>query len=388
MVHATDSLLQFPCDFPIKVMGARVEGFANAICDLVATHDPSFDPATLEMRPSRNGNYLGLTVTVKATSREQLDRISAMLAQAASAAAGAGPEVGLGRTIGAAGAAANQGFTSERQRQEALNQSESDREQQVRLALAQFGFGIDDRNRTITDLNAVRDWTSNENVRRTRFENLGAADQRTLQQTEANLRIDTQNNADLNAYGANRANIGLGAMQTNVAAQNTAAQAAQNTALAAYQLQRQDQEQHGGMAGFTERLQGMLAAVGVNPADPNSAHAVSAAAAIASGNVSMAMRQFAAEIWTNAPDVRALPRELGLTPTELSQLTAAQRAQDENTILSILTNALSRSGAADRLVSAYAARGTPIATMILQNRQPAPAAPITTGPGSLAVGAR
>lgn len=75
MSQTTDSLLQFPCDFPIKVMGARVDGFADAVCGVIATHDPGFDPATLEMRASRNGNYLGLTVTVKATSREQLDRI-------------------------------------------------------------------------------------------------------------------------------------------------------------------------------------------------------------------------------------------------------------------------------------------------------------------------
>lgn len=75
MTQPSDPLLQFPCDFPIKVMGARVDGFADAICSLIASHDPSFDATTLEMRPSRNGNYLGLTVTVKATSREQLDRI-------------------------------------------------------------------------------------------------------------------------------------------------------------------------------------------------------------------------------------------------------------------------------------------------------------------------
>lgn len=75
MTHPNESLLQFPCDFPIKVMGLRVDGFADAVCTVVASHDPQFDPTTLEMRASRNGNYLGLTVTVKATSREQLDRI-------------------------------------------------------------------------------------------------------------------------------------------------------------------------------------------------------------------------------------------------------------------------------------------------------------------------
>ncbi len=68
-----ESLIAYPCSFPIKIMGARVDGFAEAISALVREHAPDFDPASLEMRPSRNGNYLGLTVTITATSREQLD---------------------------------------------------------------------------------------------------------------------------------------------------------------------------------------------------------------------------------------------------------------------------------------------------------------------------
>lgn len=68
-----ESLIAYPCRFPIKIMGARVDGFAEAISALVREHAPDFDPASLEMRPSRNGNYLGLTVTITATSREQLD---------------------------------------------------------------------------------------------------------------------------------------------------------------------------------------------------------------------------------------------------------------------------------------------------------------------------
>ncbi|MEW5881851.1 MAG: DUF493 family protein [Pseudomonadota bacterium] len=67
------SPLQFPTDFPIKVIGRRVDGFAQAIVAVVIEHAPDFDPATLEMRASRAGNYLSLTATVRATSREQLD---------------------------------------------------------------------------------------------------------------------------------------------------------------------------------------------------------------------------------------------------------------------------------------------------------------------------
>jgi len=67
------SLIEYPSHFPIKVMGAMQDGFAEAIVTLVQEFDPDFHAGKMEMRPSRNGNYLGLTVTVWVTSREQLD---------------------------------------------------------------------------------------------------------------------------------------------------------------------------------------------------------------------------------------------------------------------------------------------------------------------------
>ncbi|HET8830611.1 MAG TPA: DUF493 family protein [Casimicrobiaceae bacterium] len=72
-VAAQVSALEFPCAFPIKIMGRRQDGFAQQIADIVVRHAPDFDPATLEMRTSSAGNYLSLTATVNATSREQLD---------------------------------------------------------------------------------------------------------------------------------------------------------------------------------------------------------------------------------------------------------------------------------------------------------------------------
>jgi len=69
------TLIEFPCDFPIKVMGARVEGFAQAVVGVVLAHDLRFDPASVAMRPSRNGNYLALTCTVRAISQAQLDAL-------------------------------------------------------------------------------------------------------------------------------------------------------------------------------------------------------------------------------------------------------------------------------------------------------------------------
>lgn len=71
----SESLLRFPCDFPIKVMGRREDGFAQEISAIVVRHAPDFRPATLEMRSSKNGRFLSLTATINAVSREQLDAL-------------------------------------------------------------------------------------------------------------------------------------------------------------------------------------------------------------------------------------------------------------------------------------------------------------------------
>ncbi|HZX26147.1 MAG TPA: DUF493 family protein [Telluria sp.] len=68
-----DNLIDYPSDFPIKVMGAAHEDFAATIVDVVLEYDPTFHIGRMEVRPSSKGNYTGLTVTVLATSREQLD---------------------------------------------------------------------------------------------------------------------------------------------------------------------------------------------------------------------------------------------------------------------------------------------------------------------------
>ena len=69
------SLIRYPSAFPIKVMGAQVDGFVEAIVAIAQRFDPGFDAATVETRPSKAGNYLGITITVTATSREQLDEL-------------------------------------------------------------------------------------------------------------------------------------------------------------------------------------------------------------------------------------------------------------------------------------------------------------------------
>ena len=68
-----ESLIEYPSKFPIKVRGANVDGFVHAVTQVAQRFDPTFDAATVELRNSKAGNYLGVTITVTATSREQLD---------------------------------------------------------------------------------------------------------------------------------------------------------------------------------------------------------------------------------------------------------------------------------------------------------------------------
>ena len=71
----TAPLLAFPTAFPIKIVGRRESGFAKEVIEIVLRHAPDFVPGTIETRPSREGKYLSLTITVNATSREQLDAL-------------------------------------------------------------------------------------------------------------------------------------------------------------------------------------------------------------------------------------------------------------------------------------------------------------------------
>ena len=74
-IPVEESLITYPSDFPIKIMGPMHETFSAVIMDVVTQHDPEFHEGRLEKRPSSKGNYLSLTATVRATSREQLDNL-------------------------------------------------------------------------------------------------------------------------------------------------------------------------------------------------------------------------------------------------------------------------------------------------------------------------
>ena len=69
------SLIEYPSPFPIKVMGLNADGFVHAVTRIAKQFDPGFDAATVELRPSKGDKYLGVTITVTATSREQLDEL-------------------------------------------------------------------------------------------------------------------------------------------------------------------------------------------------------------------------------------------------------------------------------------------------------------------------
>jgi len=69
------SLIEYPSAFPIKVMGMNVEGFAEQMIDVARRFDPALDARAVTTRPSNGGKYLGVTLTVTATSREQLDAL-------------------------------------------------------------------------------------------------------------------------------------------------------------------------------------------------------------------------------------------------------------------------------------------------------------------------
>ncbi|GBH25800.1 YbeD family protein [Burkholderia vietnamiensis] len=70
-----ESLLEFPCDFPIKIMGKAHPEFKDTIFKVVSVHDNEIDVEKIEERAASGGNYTGLTITVRATSQAQLDDI-------------------------------------------------------------------------------------------------------------------------------------------------------------------------------------------------------------------------------------------------------------------------------------------------------------------------
>lgn len=75
MKNEEPSLIEYPSDFPLKILGHARAGYAQAVLEIVQKHAPDFDGSTMQMTPSKKGKYLSLTCTIRATSREQLDAL-------------------------------------------------------------------------------------------------------------------------------------------------------------------------------------------------------------------------------------------------------------------------------------------------------------------------
>ena len=75
MSEQKESALQFPCDFPLKVMGRASPGFDELVVEIVLRHVGEVSEGAVSLRASSNGNYLSVTVTVQAESQDQLDNL-------------------------------------------------------------------------------------------------------------------------------------------------------------------------------------------------------------------------------------------------------------------------------------------------------------------------
>ena len=75
MTEQPETLLEFPCAFPLKVMGLSSDALAQTVLEIVRRHAPGFDGAQMEMRASSGGKYVSLTCTITATSKAQLDTL-------------------------------------------------------------------------------------------------------------------------------------------------------------------------------------------------------------------------------------------------------------------------------------------------------------------------
>ena len=75
MTNETDELFNFPCDFPIKIMGRCDCELETLVVEIINKHVPNEAGNNVTTRPSGKGNFISVTVIIKATSREQLDNI-------------------------------------------------------------------------------------------------------------------------------------------------------------------------------------------------------------------------------------------------------------------------------------------------------------------------
>jgi putative lipoic acid-binding regulatory protein len=75
MPDAPETLIEFPCRFPIKAMGRADDRFQALVVEIVRRHAPDLDETLVRVRESRGGKWLSVTVTIQAADKEQLDAI-------------------------------------------------------------------------------------------------------------------------------------------------------------------------------------------------------------------------------------------------------------------------------------------------------------------------
>lgn len=75
MMMTQPTLFEFPCDFPLKIMGRHSIEFRDVVITIVERHVGTLDVARIQQRASKDGNYLSVTCTLRAESKEQLDAL-------------------------------------------------------------------------------------------------------------------------------------------------------------------------------------------------------------------------------------------------------------------------------------------------------------------------
>ncbi|HTX78566.1 MAG TPA: DUF493 domain-containing protein [Longilinea sp.] len=68
-------VIQFPCDFPLKVIGHNADDFESFVVEIVRRHVPELDAAVVNTKPSSGGKYLSVSMKFIADSREQMDAL-------------------------------------------------------------------------------------------------------------------------------------------------------------------------------------------------------------------------------------------------------------------------------------------------------------------------
>jgi uncharacterized protein len=74
-IDSSETLIEFPCDFPIKIIGIVSEQFTDNIIKIIKNHAPNFSTNSVEMKGSKQGNYISLTCNIYVTSKVQLDNL-------------------------------------------------------------------------------------------------------------------------------------------------------------------------------------------------------------------------------------------------------------------------------------------------------------------------